>query len=170
MEVIQHQFLGWTYWRINEPEGKAGDVCWTCRDISAPDCDVYALPDFFCSLLLEALHTPMGSCLSCNSTAIPLAFLSAVPTKLVPSVPSEWRALTNTWMQPEFRLEVGAKGWLLYITWKAQGTKVGETPSGGVPTLSTLTTVFIQQAEETGLPLCFISVGFVRSPLCFISS
>lgn len=145
-------------------KGRVVNVRWTCRDVSAPDCDVSALPDFFWNLLLEALHTPMCSCLPCNSTSIPLAFLSAAPSKLVPSVPSERRALTNMWMQLEFRPEVGAKGWLLYITWKAQGTKVGETPSGGDPTLSTIT-VFARQAEETGLPLCFISVGFVRSPL-----
>ena len=116
-------------------KGRVVNVRWACRDVSAPNCDVSALPDFLCNLLLEALHTPMCSCLPCNSTSIPLAFLSAAPSKLVPSVPSEWRALTNMWMQLEFRPEVGSKGWLLYITWKAQGTKVGETPSGGDPTL-----------------------------------
>lgn len=83
------------------------NVHWACRDISAPDRDVYALPDCFCSPLLEALHTRMCSCLSCNSTSSPLAFLSAVPRKSVPSVLSEQRALTKTRTQLEFRPEVG---------------------------------------------------------------
>lgn len=53
--------------------------------------------------------SPQHPCVFVYSAA-PLTFLSAVATKLVPSVPSKWRALTSNWMQLESRPEMGVQG------------------------------------------------------------
>lgn len=75
--------------------GRVVDVCSTGRDTSAPACDAHALPDFFCSLLQEALHGPCVFLSVLHLHFHSLAFLSAVLTKCIASVPFEWRALTN---------------------------------------------------------------------------
>lgn len=118
---------------------------------------------FFCFLLLEALHNTRVF-LSCNSTFTLCAFISVVATKLVPSVPSECRSSTSTRTQLEPRSDGVPRVWLLYITWKTQGTK-GRKGSYWLSTYSFCNDNVPQHAKERWLTFCFIPVGFVTCPL-----
>lgn len=117
-------------------------------------------------------ETPVYSCLFCSWTSTPCAFLLAVRTKLVPSVPAEWRVFISTGMQLGPGLKWAPWVWLLYITWKTQGDKVGAPSRGCVPALAPVT-VFPPQAEEAGINyllfhFIFLLIGFKRSPICLV--
>lgn len=79
-------------------------------------------------LLQVAESPPRHLCVlvcSANSTCTACAFLSAVTTKLVSSVPAEWRAFTSTEMQLESRPEVGTKGLAALYPMESTGRKGG---------------------------------------------
>ena len=126
MEETEHQFLGYSYWRMNGRRGR-GDECVlnTQRHFCSGLCCVCSA---WFLLLQVAESPPWHPCVlvcSATSTSTACAFLSAVTTKLVPSVPAEWRAFTSTEMQLESRPEVRTKGLAALYHMESTGRKGG---------------------------------------------
>lgn len=141
-------------------KGRVVNACWTHGSVSALDCVVCALPGFSASGCWRPSETPVYSCLFCSWTSTPCAFFLAVRTKLVPSVPAEWRVFTSTWMHLNPGLKRAPGVWLLYVAWKAQGDRVGE-PSVAASPLLPLWQGFLHRQKKQGLiTFCFISFFF----------
>lgn len=118
-------------------------------------------------------ETPVYSCLFCSWTSAPCPFFLAVRTKLVPSVPAEWRVFTSTGMQLECRPEAGTGGLIALCRMENAGRQSGRALRGCVPTPAPVT-VFPPQAEEAGinyflLHFIFLLIGFKRSPICLVA-
>lgn len=140
-------------------KGRVVNVSWTRGSVSALDCGVCALSDFFCFQLLKALWDLVYFCLFCSWTSTPCAFLLAVRTKLVPFVAAEWRVCTSTGMQLESRPEAGAKGLMLYITWKLR-ERSWESPPVAASPLLPLWQCFLHRRKWGLVTFCFISFFF----------